>query len=44
MEEDVGNEDDEEDEAEETLRDKSAESGNPEGQEGSRNGSDVVMG
>ena len=40
----VEDEEDEEDETEETLRDKSAESGNPEGQEGSRNGSDVVMG
>ena len=41
VEEDVGNE---EEEAEEMSRDKGAESGNPEGQEGSRNGSDVVMG
>ena len=35
---------DEEEETEETLREKGAESGNPEGQEGSRNGGDVVMG
>ena len=38
------NEEEEEDETEETLRDKGAESGNPEGQEGSGNGGDVVMG
>ena len=38
------NEEDEQDETEETLRDKGAESGNPEGQEGSGNGSDIVMG
>ena len=35
---------DEEEETEETLREKGAESGNPEGQEGSGNGGDVVMG
>ena len=40
----VEEEENEEDETEETLRDKGAESGYPEGQEGSGNGSDVVMG
>ena len=35
---------DEEEETEEMLREKGAESGNPEGQEGSGNGGDVVMG
>ena len=40
----VEDDEDEEEETEETLRDKGAESGNPEGQEGSGNGGDVVMG
>ena len=40
----VEDDEDEEEETEETLREKGAESGNPEGQEGSGNGGDVVMG
>ena len=40
----VEDDEDEEDETEEMLRDKGAESGNREGQEGSGNGGDVVMG
>ena len=40
----VEGDEDEEEETEETLREKGAESGNPEGQEGSGNGGDVVMG
>ena len=40
----VEGDEDEEEEAEETLRENGAELGNPEGQEGSGNGGDVVMG
>ena len=40
----VEGDEDEEEETEETLRENGAESGNPEGQEGSGNGGDVVMG
>ena len=40
----VEGDEDEEEEAEEMLREKGAESGNPEDQEGSGNGGDVVMG